>query len=55
MHRYKGHATRRNIAEKHGRAALAAGQDDPWTAMFEAPSAEPDDSGGLSPFWLYDG
>lgn len=56
VHRYKGHAIRRNIAHIHAGAALAPGYDDPWAAMFDAAvAAEPEDSDGLSPFWLHDG
>lgn len=56
VHRYKGHAIRRNIAHSHAGAALASGYDDPWAAMFDAAvEAEPEDSDGLSPFWLHDG
>ncbi|UEJ81847.1 helicase [Brachybacterium halotolerans subsp. kimchii] len=56
VHRYKGHAIRRNIAHSHAGAALAPGYDDPWAAMFDAAvAAEPEDSDGLSPFWLCDG
>src|SRR5699024_8100738 len=36
VHRYKGHAIRRNIANTHAAAALAPGYDDPWAAMFDA-------------------
>ncbi|WP_053918251.1 helicase-related protein [Brachybacterium sp. SW0106-09] len=56
VHRYKGHAIRRNIAHSHAGAALAPGYDDPWQAMFDAAvAAEPECSDGLSPFWLHDG
>ena len=56
VHRYKGHAIRRNVAQRHGSAALAEDHDDPWAAMFHvAEAAEPEDSDGMSPFWLYDG
>lgn len=56
VHRYKGHAIRRNIAHSHADAALTEGYDDPWAAMFDAAvAAEPEDSDGLSPFWLHDG
>lgn len=56
VHRYKGHAIRRNIAHCHSDAALSEGYDDPWAAMFDAAvAAEPPDSDGLSPFWLHDG
>ena len=56
VHRYKCHAIRRNIAHSHARAALVPGYDDHWAAMFDAAvEAEPEDSDGLSPFWLHDG
>lgn len=56
VHRYKGHAIRKNIAHKHGAAALAGKGGDPWARMFEAAEdSEPEDSDGMSPFWLYDG
>ncbi|MBU8821110.1 hypothetical protein KL864_35220 [Mycolicibacterium goodii] len=34
VHRYKGHAVRKNVAGAHGAAALDPENDDPWTAMF---------------------
>jgi len=56
VHRYKGHAIRKNVAHRHGQAALAAGHQDPWAAIFEATEAdERDNSDGMSPFWLYEG
>ena len=56
VHRYKGHAIRKNVAHRHGQAALAEGHQDPWAAIFDAAEAdEPDDSDGMSPFWLYEG
>lgn len=56
VHRYKGHAIRRNIAHSHSDAVIAMGYDDPWAAMFDAAvAAEPENSDGLSPFWLHDG
>lgn len=47
-------------AERRGGNALRRsgepGYDDPWAAMFDAAVAvEPEDSDGLSPFWLHDG
>ena len=35
VHRYKGHAVRRNLAGALGRDAAAPGDKDPWTWMFE--------------------
>jgi hypothetical protein len=57
IHRYKGHAIRRNVALRHGLTALRmryrAG-DDPWSILFESAVAErgPDVS-DLVPYWVY--
>ncbi len=54
--RYKGHAIRKNVAAAQRSAALAPGVRDPWSAVFEAATAESDrDLGGLSPCWIYPG
>lgn len=56
VHRYKGHAIRRNVAQHHAGAAITATHDDPWAAMFlAAEEAEPEGSDGLSPYWICDG
>lgn len=57
VHRYKGHAVRRNVAQDIGLHALAAwnGEGDPWTYLFER--AEITDSGqesDLAPWWIYE-
>lgn len=53
VHRYKGHAVRKNVAAAHGRAALGA-SGDPWARMFElaADDRGPGD-GELVPYWVY--
>lgn len=53
VHRYKGHAVRKNVAAAHGRAALGASRD-PWARMFELAAGDrrPDD-GDLVPYWVY--
>jgi len=57
VHRYKGHAVRKNIAERYGLPALQEwdGEGDPWTYMFER--AEDDRPPGLSdlvPYWVFE-
>lgn len=54
VHRFRGHAIRRNIAAEHGGAALAPGCTDPWSTMFAAAEAAktPEDT-GLVPDWVY--
>lgn len=56
VHRYKGHAIRKNVAAKHRAAALDSSYDDPWAAMFDAAeAAESSDSSLISPYWVYEG
>ena len=53
VHRYKGHAVRKNVAAKHGAAVLGDGPKDVWHAMFEAAQAQSSDGRGLVPYWLF--
>ncbi len=54
VHRYKGHAVRRNVAANFADAALHASVDDPWYAMFLAASEQrPDGESELFPYWVY--
>jgi len=58
VHRYKGHAIRKNIAAHYGLSALRTAWDrtgDPWHAMFELAKRErPEDASDLVPYWLYE-
>jgi hypothetical protein len=55
VHRFKGHAIRKNVATAHREVGLAAAGD-PWKAMFDSAVAERDeDESDLVPFWLYPG
>jgi hypothetical protein len=53
VHRFKGHAVRKNVAARHGAGALAAAGD-PWATAFElaARDRDPGDS-ELVPYWIY--
>ncbi|PWH07421.1 helicase [Brachybacterium endophyticum] len=56
VHRYKGHAIRKNIAADYAQAAMNEQDEDPWRSMFAA--AESDVAGkssGMSPYWIYEG
>jgi hypothetical protein len=56
IHRYKGHAVRKNIAERHGEEAVAASERDVWSAAFSAALAvRQGNAGDLVPYWLYAG
>ena len=52
IHRYKGHAVRKNVAFKHGSAALMS--FDPWKMCFtQAVNERGDKDNDLVPFWIY--
>lgn len=54
VHRYKGHAVRKNLAENLGTEALGAGAVDPWTWLFdEAVRRRPRDASDITPSWVY--
>ena len=61
VHRYKCHAVRLNVADRHADAVRGSGKalSDPWKEMFNAASetarTNSADHGGLVPFWMYDG
>jgi len=57
VHRYKGHAIRKNVAIRHRSAAFGRRVTDPWTAMFQEASRGVTDrtSRDIQPFWVYDG
>ncbi len=57
VHRYKGHAVRKNISQKYGLATLAASFNscDPWQELFSI--AAQDKGDGLSdliPYWIFE-
>ncbi len=54
VHRYKGHAIRKNVATTCGDVAFDGGADsDPWEALFDAAVSMTDDDGELSPYWIF--
>ncbi len=60
VHRYKGHAVRKNVALRYGlEGALAGGPEeeglfDPWDRLFARARADRDpDATDLVPFWVY--
>lgn len=56
VHRFKGHAVRRNVATRFGSVAfdVKAPATDPWAAMFEAARlARAPHESDLVPFWVY--
>jgi len=54
VHRYKGHAVRKNVVRHHGRAGHSADHGDPWLRIFDAAAADrPAGSNELIPYWMY--
>lgn len=56
IHRFKGHAIRKNIAAKYSAEALRKPDADVWGAMFEIGRAKrTSEDNDLIPFWLFPG
>ena len=55
VHRYKGHAIRKNVAKAHGWASVEADAPDPWQEMFDLARARGAAQGAseVVPFWVY--
>jgi hypothetical protein len=51
VHRYKGHAIRKNVAHDYGASAINENTRDPWQALFAA--AQSINGSDLVPFWIY--
>ena len=54
VHRYKGHAVRKNLARTRAEELAATdGHPDPWVRLFELACAEQGRDSDLNPFWVY--
>jgi len=54
VHRYKGHAVRKNVARGFRSSSLSDGNEDPWQAMFDAAkAARSQGASDIIPFWVY--
>lgn len=57
VHRYKGHAVRKNIAERYGLAALSVAfeEGDPWQTLFHiAAQRKSNGHSDLIPYWIFE-
>lgn len=58
VHRYKGHAVRRNLGLRYGLPALAhrwGGEGDPWARLFELAALDrPAGANELMPYWVFE-
>lgn len=54
VHRFKGHAVRKNLAAEYGFSTLSEGTSDLWSKVFQrAADARPADANDLVPYWVY--
>ena len=56
VHRFKGHAVRKNVADCYGKQAIDASDGDAWDRLFELAAENIcEDGGGLKPYWVFPG
>jgi hypothetical protein len=55
VHRFGGHAVRRNVAAAHRVDALSSTVADPWKAAYDAANEATRDQGDFVPYWVYEG
>lgn len=55
VHRYGGHAIRKNIAAAHASDMLSVGVRDPWEAGYAAGESGREELGDLCPHWVFPG
>lgn len=53
--RYRGHAIRKNVAQRHGRAVLQDPGRDPWETAWRLAQDFRDEFGDFTPSWVYPG
>ena len=54
VHRYKGHAVRKNVADVYSWMALDPEHDDPWEAVFSAAHGDSKaNHSDIEPFWVF--
>ena len=56
VHRYKGHAVRKNVAHAYGGRPEVVQSDDPWVRMFQLAAADrPAGESEIFPYWVFTG
>ena len=55
VHRYKGHAVRKNVAKHYAKKLSGVDGGDPWEQLFQLAETDADSSyRGMVPFWVFD-
>ena len=54
VHRFKGHAVRKNVAQASASVVEAIPSEDLWDAMFDHVT-DPQEADGIKPFWIFEG
>lgn len=55
VHRYRGHAVRKNVAERHGHNVAVVGNGNPWPTLFTLAAQERGEQSEIFPDWVYPG
>lgn len=53
--RFRGHAIRKNVAARHGQAALRSDESSPWRSLYAVATDLRDSHGHYTPDWVYPG
>jgi hypothetical protein len=53
VHRYKGHAVRKNLAKSLGSSAAIVDGSDPWEEIFEMARGFRANGSDIVPYWVY--
>lgn len=55
VHRYMGHAVRKNLAELHGSEVVGGQRAHPWEHLLEQAVSQREEESDLVPYWIYPG
>lgn len=53
IHRYKGHAVRKNVAKNFPEVSLGENENDIWENLFKLAKKECGDSNEIAPYWIF--